>query len=166
MTGYCHAIQIQQSFFRQFCLHRGNTTRLLQVYDISIPSRCQMAQIRYFCGNFIKYIQIQIYTCFVCNSKKVQYAVGRTSQSHITGNSIANRSFCDDISGLDVSFHQFHNFHTSVFCQLQSAAVYRGNSTIAGQCHTNGFTQTVHAVCSEHTCAGTTARTCVIFKFI
>ena len=161
----CHSIQIQQTIFRKLCLYRRDTACSVQVGDMGGAGRCQMAQVGYLCGNFIEDIHIQIYTCFVCNRQQMQYAVGGAAQCHITGNCIINASGVDDISCLDIPFHQFHDCHACVLCQLHTSTGNIGQCAIAGQSDTNRFTQTVHAVCGIHSCTGATAGAGIGFIF-
>ena len=157
LTCGCHNIQIQQIFLRQFCLYRRDTACSVQVRNMCMPCRCQMAEIRHFFGNFIENLHIQFHFCFIGNCQQMQHTVGRTTQCHITGNCIINTSFVDDISCLDISFHQFHDRHASMLCQLHTPIGNIWNRAITGQCDPDGFAETIHAVCCIHPRTGTAA---------
>ena len=124
-----------------------------------------MTQVGSSCADFICHIHVDFHTCFMSNSGQMQHGVGGTAQCHIYSQSIHKCIFCHNISGTDISSVQFHNLHTSMFCQFDTLGIYCGNGTIASQTHTDCFGQTVHGVCSVHTGTGTAGRTCFIFKF-
>ena len=130
---------------------------------VGVTSWCQVAQVWSFGTHFIEQFHVQRNPCFVCNSQQVEYAVGGAAQRHVACQSIADGLFVDDVTGLDILFYQVHDGHASMLCQLDSAAVYSRNGTVARQADTDGFTQTVHAVGSVHAGAGTAARADIQF---
>ena len=57
-----------------------------------------MAEVRCYAADLVEYMKVECYAGFMGNRKKVQHAVGRTAQRHITSDRVADRLFVDDVT--------------------------------------------------------------------
>ena len=81
----------------------------------------------------------------------MQHGVGAASQSHIHGQSITKRFLGHNIPRTDISAKKLHHLHTGLLGQLDALGIYRGNSAVAPQPHTQHLGKAVHGVRCIHT---------------
>ena len=139
LARYRDQIGIEQILLAQFVHHRIYTAGFIQVFHIGRACRCQMAQVRCLCGQFVCDIQVQIHTGFICDGRQMQHGVGGAAQCHIHGQSIHKCLLRHDIARTDVLFNQFHDFHTRMLCQADTLGIYCRDSSVALKAHTQSF---------------------------
>ena len=88
LAGYGHAVQIQKVLLGQLIHNRIHAACLVQILHIGRTCRCQMAQVRGALAHLIDQLHVQVYACLMCNRRKMQHTVGRTSECHIHGQCI------------------------------------------------------------------------------
>ena len=164
-AGYGHGIGVNEVLLGQLIQYGVYTAGFIQVFHISMTSRSQMTQIRGFCTDGICHIQVDFDAAFIGDCWDMQHAVGGAAQCHIRSQRIFKCICGHNVTWTDVFPVQIHNRHTCFFCQLDSFGINSRNGTVALESHAEYFGQAVHGVCGIHTGAGTTGRTCFIFKF-
>ena len=92
----------------------------------------------------------------------MEHGVGTASQGHIHGHRIGKRFLGHDIKGTDVLPQQIHDLVSCFLGKPVPCAIDSGYGSIAGESHSNGLSQAVHAVCGEHATARTTGRTGIV----
>ena len=104
LSGYCHTLCVQQIQLVQL-IHNGiNTACLVQLLDIVVSCRSQMAEVRGLLADGVCHLRIQLYACLMRNGRQMQHTVGGTSQCHIDGQSVQECFFCHDVSWTDILF--------------------------------------------------------------
>ena len=151
LSGNCHALCVEQSFFIQLIHNRIYAACLIEILDICMSGRSQMTEIRSFFADTVGKVNFKIHADFMGNGRDMKHAVCRASQRHINCKGIQNCLFCNNVSRTDILSHQFHHLHTGMFCQLKTRRIYSRYGSVSFQSHSQSLCQTIHAVCRIHT---------------
>ena len=88
LSGCGHALGVQKSQFIQL-VHNGiNTAGLVQLLNVVVSCRSQMAEVRGLLTDGICHLRIQLYACLMRDGRQMQHTVGGTSKCHIDGQRI------------------------------------------------------------------------------
>ena len=103
-------------------------------------------------------------TGFACDRRNVIHAVGGSADSHQHPDCVVHGFFCNDISGADILFPQFHDLPARFSCDPQKVSAGCGSGSITGKAHTQGLRNDLHRVGSSHHVACADARACTVYK--
>ncbi len=137
----------------------------MQIFDVMVSGRSQLAQVGRGTAYFIKNIKCEGKPRLRKHRGQVQYRVGAAAQGHVAGHGIAHGLFRDDVPGTQVAPDQFQNLHSGFFGQSDARGRNGGNGAVARQGQPNGFRQTVHGVRREHAGTGAAAGAGAFFHF-
>ena len=145
---------IQQTGLGQF-LHDGpDAAGPVQILDIGVTGRSQMAEVGSLVADAVDHAQIQLHPGLVSDGGQVQHGVGGAAQRHVHGLGVVEGGFRHNIPGPDVFLHQFHDLHAGLLGQPQPGGVHGGNGAVAPEGHADGLRQAVHGVGGVHPGAG------------
>ena len=163
LPGDCHAVCVEKSFLVQLIHDRVHAARLVEVFDICMPCRSEMAEVRGFLTDRIREVDLKVHADLMGDRREMEHTVRGTAQSHIHGQRVEDRVLCHDIPRPDVLPYQLHDLHTRMFCELQPCGIDRRDRAVSAQSHAQSLCQAVHAVGRVHTGAGTAGRARFIF---
>ena len=118
---YRQAVAMNQAEVIQFFHDSFYTAGIMEISRIAaMCSRFDSHEMRNLFCQFIEDVDIEINACGMSQCCQMKYRIGRAADCHVEGNGIFNGFFRNNLTGQDIFFKEFHDFHACPFSQCQS----------------------------------------------
>ena len=164
LAGDSHQAQVDEVLLGQFIEDCRKTAVSVEIEHMIRACRCQVAQVRDLGAVFIEYMQVDRAARLFRDGQQVQDGVRRAAERHVAGECVADRFFVDDVEDADVLLDHFHDLHTGLFGETDTAAHDSRDGPVARERDADGFAQAVHAVGGVHAGAAAAAGADVLFE--
>ncbi len=102
----CHrqTICVEKILLIQFCHHRIDAARFIEVFHVGRTCGSKMTEIRRLLTDSVCKVNLKIHADLVSDGRKMKHTVGGTAQGHIYRKGIQHRLFRHDVSWTDIFF--------------------------------------------------------------
>ena len=139
LSRHRHAVRMQKPLLIQLRHHRIDAARLIKVFHIGRACRGKVAEVRRLLTDAVCKVNLKIHADLMCDRRKMQHTVRRTSKSHIHRKGIQDRLLGHDVSWQDILLKQLHHLHTRLLRKTDPCRIDCRDGSISAKPHSKNL---------------------------